>query len=59
MARLRAVLEVAAKAESAEQETTSTPDAASDTAPAADETPDPDVNNQPAETQILGGSSTD
>ncbi|MEO9873810.1 MAG: tetratricopeptide repeat protein [Anderseniella sp.] len=59
MVRLRAVLEVAATAEPAEQETTNTPNNASDTAPAVEETPDPDVSNQPAETQILGGSSTD
>ena len=59
MVRLRAVLEVAAKAEPAEKQTTDTPNKASDTLPAAEETPDRDVNNQPAETQILGGSSTD
>lgn len=59
MVRLRTVLEVAAKAEPAEQEPANAQDSASDTVPAANETPDPDVNNQPAETQILGGSSTD
>ena len=59
MVRLRAVLEVAAKAEAAEQPTTDVPDTASDAVPQADGTPDSDVNTQPpAETQILGGSST-
>lgn len=58
MVRLRAVLEVAAKTEAAEPETTDTPNVASDAVPQADGTPEQDVNNQPAETQILGGSST-
>lgn len=58
MVRLRAVLEVAAKAEAAEQAITDTQNTSSDAVPQTNEMPDPDVNNQPAETQILGGSTT-
>ena len=58
MVRLRAVLEVAAKAEAAEQENTDTTPKSTDAAPETSGTPDPDAATAPGETQILGGSST-
>ncbi|MEM7637357.1 MAG: hypothetical protein AAF299_22570, partial [Pseudomonadota bacterium] len=59
MVRLRAVIEVAAKAEAAvKQQTTDEADTAADAVPQTEATPDQDASSPPAETQILGGSST-